>query len=541
MGRPLRRGAIYQILSREFFIVDILRQRRTLCTSTHNNHKGGSMSSKTILKFFSLTTLLAVLVMGGYGCSSSSSGGDGGGDGDGDGDGDGAESRELTGSIAAASISALVKNQSGDGASSCSDLTICCGAYDGSLAVAEVAADCSFTLSLPLDNFCYCSIFSGADEDGNECPDTYLASLGCSENGYSGAIPVYADDDGTTDAIDLGEGNFEGAKLVVSAAGNPCAQVDQDGDGSDDAGDDDDDGDDIGDGEDDFNLFGCENLDELDSDDNGTPDIYESFFSSDFAISRSGGLVKNQGEDSDFADFIGDDDDDGVPDGCDTDFGCEPDDGDVDGDCIPDDFDWCADDEDGDELYACFDCDDTDPDIEVSIACYDDFCASDSDGDGFGGCDDCDDENAEVQYECRPDEYCEIDEDGDGLGTCLDCDDGDATIDFECREDGTACEEDNDGDGIDVCRDCNDFDDTETLECFDDTDFCAEDNDADGVDYCQDCDDFDDTSTFECYDEGEEGSICDEDLDGDGVGFCEDCDDFDPSVGSEDCDDGEST
>ena len=133
-------------------------------------------------KFMALGVFFGVMIVANSGCGSSTSatGGDGGSD-----------TRDFSGSLGQTSIPApaLMKNQSTDDTIACTELSICCGAYDGSLMVVAVAADCYFTLSLPLNNFCYCSVFTGDDEDANSCPDTWVASMGCSEEGYSGSVP----------------------------------------------------------------------------------------------------------------------------------------------------------------------------------------------------------------------------------------------------------------------------------------------------------------------------------------------------------------
>lgn len=438
------------------------------------NRSKTKMSALAIF-FAGSMTLAAVQFSGAGGCGGGAGGGGGGG----------GTTRNLTGTVAASSLSGLRINGKTQ-ALACTDLQVCCAAYDGGTVVADVAADCTFTLALPLENFCYCALFTGEDGDANGCGDEYVASLGCSENGYSGAIPIFPDDDDSTDDIDVGTGTIEGSKVV--ATGNPCAQVDQDNDGADDAEDTDDDGDSTEDGDDEFNSFGCENADEFDSDDNGVPDIFESEWASDFAALK----LQTDGTDA-LSDFFADSDGDDVPDGCDVDFGCEADAFDADGDCIPDEFDFCSDDADGDGLGICFDCDDSNADIATSTACYDDFCATDSDGDGFGLCDDCDDEDPEEQYECFGDDYCAFDEDADGFGLCTDCDDTDGAITTECYAD---CLEDNDFDGFSLCSDCDDFDETITSECYTGTDVCTTiDNDADGVFICDDCDDGDSTNT----------------------------------------------
>ncbi len=402
------------------------------------------------------------------------------------GSGGSAATRTMTGTISSSSFGGLTRGLRMQTVTSCADTQVCCFGYAGDSVVAEVGSDCSYSLDLPIDNFCFCGLFSGTDSDGDGCGDDYLASMGCSENGYAGVIPVFADSDGTTDAIDTGEVSVEGLKVV--SANNICAQVDQDGDGINDAEDTDDDGDSTLDSDDGTDDSGCENALEYDGSDDGIPDLFQP--------SVWAGLD--------------DEDADDVPDFCDV-TSCVADETDADGDCIPDDSDYCSADADGDSLNTCFDCDDSDPDVDVSAACYDEsFCQTDTDGDGFGLCDDCDDEDVGSTYECWSDTYCDSDVDGDGFGQCLDCDDSDPDVDVSVAcydsattEDGSDfCSQDNDGDGVDICSDCDDFDETSGLECYSDnatSDICQVDEDVDGFGYCEDCNDQDDTVTDECF------------------------------------------
>ena len=389
--------------------------------------------------------------------------------------------RGITGTVSASSLQSVRLKSSTQAltlkrqALACTDVSVCCGGYDGTLLVAEVASDCTFNLDLPLENFCYCALFSGADDDNNDCPDNYIASLGCTENGYGGAIPIFADADDTTDDIDLGTGDIQGSNVV--ATGNPCAQVDQDNDGTADDTDTDDDGDDVADAGDFQNDIGCINADRFDSDGDEVPDIFEGLWSSELQALKLGGSK------SQIADFFVDADGDDVPDFCDADFACTPDDVDSDGDCIPDQYDGCDDDEDADVTVGCF---------------GDAFCEIDSDQDGYGLCDDCDDWDSDSTYECFGDAFCDEDGDGDGVGFCLDCDDGDPASTTECYDAFLGfCEQDNDNDGFGICIDCDDFDFASTIECYSagDGDFCANDFDEDMVGVCDDCNDFDPTMT----------------------------------------------
>ncbi|MBI2980964.1 MAG: hypothetical protein HYY44_01445 [Deltaproteobacteria bacterium] len=394
--------------------------------------------------------------------------------------------RGLTGTFSASSLPTLTFNGTKKQIA-CADLTVCCGAYDGSISVTEVKSDCTFKIDLPLDSFCYCAIFRGEDADSNKCPDTYVASLGCSEKGYGGYIPVFEGADDSKEAVDLGSSSVQGTNVV--SANDYCASVDEDNDGVANASDSDDDGDAVADAGDFQNAEGCVNADKFDSDANGTPDIYEGLWSAELSALKMKGSA-----DSTLDEFFADTDNDDIPDFCDADFACSPDEEDTDGDCIPDSFDFCSTDADADGVPVCVDCDDAD--TASGVECYaDDFCAIDSDGDGFGLCDDCDDYDANSTYECFGDAFCEEDADADGVGFCLDCDDDDATTTTECYEElADFCNQDNDNDDVGICADCDDFDVTSTTECYD-ADACATDIDADGVNFCHDCDDFDATVT----------------------------------------------
>ncbi|MBI2082503.1 MAG: hypothetical protein HYT76_02945 [Deltaproteobacteria bacterium] len=390
--------------------------------------------------------------------------------------------RGLTGTLNSSSLSGL-KIKGATVAVACEEIKVCCGGYDGKVTVEKVNKDCTFKIDLPLETFCYCAIFTGDDADSNDCPDTYLASLGCSENGYGGAIPVFAGADDKTDDIDLGSSSLEGRKVV--STNNYCASIDEDNDGIANSTDDNDDGDEVLDSTDFQNAKGCVNADKLDSDGDDTPDIYEGLWGSTLSALK----VKGQ-TDGELDDFFVDADNDDIPDFCDADFACTPDADDSDGDCIPDSFDWCSDDGDADGVPFCVDCDDGD--ATSTVECFaDDFCALDGDGDGYGLCDDCDDYDPSSTYECFGDAFCDTDGDADGIGFCLDCDDEDATQTTQCYEDiENFCDQDNDNDDIGICADCDDFDSTSKTECYG-AEACADDVDGDGVNFCNDCDDLD--------------------------------------------------
>jgi hypothetical protein len=393
--------------------------------------------------------------------------------------------RGLTGNVNASSLTGL-RLKGVKTAVACEDLKVCCGAYDGSISVEKVNKDCTFKIELPLETFCYCALFTGDDEDKSDCPDTYVASLGCSENGYGGNIPVFPGGDDSTEDVDLGTSSVQGTTVV--SANNYCASVDEDNDGDVNSLDLDDDGDDIQDTIDFLNAIGCKNADKLDSDNDDTPDIYEGLWSDTLQTLK----IKGQ-TDGELDEFFVDADNDDIPDFCDADAEgvCVADSEDNDGDCIPDAFDWCEDDGDADGIPYCVDCDDAD--AASGVECYEDeFCALDGDGDGFGLCDDWDDLDPESTYDCFGDTFCDADGDSDGISFCLDCDDEDATMTLECYDDSDICEEDNDNDDIGLCVDCDDFDPNSKLECYDAAD-CKIDNDGDGVGICDDCDDLDAT------------------------------------------------
>ena len=239
-------------------------------------------------------------------------------------------------------------------------------------------------------------------------------------------------------------------------------------------------------------------------------------------------------------------------------------------------------DDDGDGVFACTDCDDTEPDTfpgnpEVCDG-IDNDCdpltdeTVDGDTDGQTICDgDCDDGDA-TSYDLAP-ELCdgidndcdgvlpadEVDDDSDGALACADCDDTDPAFDYPASEeicDGidNDCDPltdenvDQDGDFIALCG--GDCDDTDPLifpgspelcdgidnDCDETTDELV-DGDGDGDSACDgDCDDGDalinDAATEVC--DGVDNN-CDDvladgediDADADGALACLDCDDDD--------------
>lgn len=476
---------------------------------------------------------LAAVQFGGIGGCGSNDAGGGGDEG----------TRSLTGALPVSLPAPLTlhqKRQKSQSTLACTDVQVCCIQYGVTGATPtsiDVGTDCRFSLELPLNSYCACYLASGTDDDGDGCKDTYVGSIGCSANGYSGALPVFADEDGGTGDIDLGTSSIEGKKVV--AANDPCAQVDQDGDGTPDSEDSDDDGDGTGDAGDVFEGDSCADLCQMDANENDVPDCYEL---GDVADAAAALKLKGQGLPGSFFDlFFGDSDGDQTPDGCDANFGCDPSADDADGDCIPDAFNDCDVDDDGDGLPNCYDCDPTD--ASVTSDCYD-FCSIDNDGDGFGLCDDCDDQDPDVTYECFGANYCETDGDADGYGFCIDCDDSDPAVTTDCY--GDFCNNDFDGDGVGICEDCDDYDSYNMVTIINDC--CTYDGDGDGVGICADCDDYDplitsttdtdgdlvdacidcddnnSTVTYECYG----ADYCGWDDDGDGVLNCDDCNPFDP-------------
>lgn len=285
--------------------------------------------------------------------------------------GSGGDTRNLTGTVTASTLttSVSVKGLTTKATLACTDLKVCCAGYTGALTVVEVDSNCQFTIGLPLETFCYCAAFTGADGDGDGCGDTYVGSLGCSASGYSGAIPIYSAADDTTTDIDIGTVALEGQTFTSTA--DPCSVVDSDNDGTNDASDNDDDGDGTADADDAAWSGGCLEADINDSDDDDIPDIYESAW-----------------------DSLADGDSDDIPDFCDVSTDCSAASGDTDGDCVPDSAEACEDDDDGDQVADCVDC--NPDDASETTGCYGSLvCALDLDGDGKDVCEDCDDFNAE--------------------------------------------------------------------------------------------------------------------------------------------------
>lgn len=332
----------------------------------------------------------------------------------------GGATRGFTGTINSSSLAGLtVRSRQTDGSTlvlknqtlTCTDIQVVAAGPDGGDLVAEVSAECTFTLNLPLNNFCWIGLFRESD-------DGYISSLGCAENGYEGAVPIFPGADDSEEAIDIGGVTLEGDRGVSTE--NPCTLVDQDGDGTADAADDDDDGDGTGDANDPLDGSVCTDGDNFDSDDNDIPDCFEDLWGD-----------------------LDDQDEDEVPDFCDgedEETGCS-DPADADGDCIPDEFDECLEDSDGDGVPDCLDCDSSSTDLAASLDCYDDFCTVDSDGDGFSLCDDCDDEDSSTTDDCEEfDDFdpCAVDGDSDGINLCDDCDDEDSAVGLECTQCSTS-------------------------------------------------------------------------------------------------------
>ena len=276
---------------------------------------------------FIIPLLIVALQFGSIGgCGSGAVGGGGGG---GDGAGGDEGTRSLTGALPVSLPAPLTlrgKSQATDLA--CTDIQVCCveyGSTEATPTAIDAGTDCSFTLSLPLNTFYACHLASGTDDDGDGCKDTYVGSMGCFADGFSGGIPIFPGTDGGTDDIDLGTSSVEGHKMVT--ANDPCAQVDQDQDGAADSEDSDDDGDGTDDADDVFNGAVCADLCKMDGNENDVPDCYEL-----------GDVAAGGTSDSFFDVFFADSDGDNTPDGCDADIGCSSNDDDANGDCIPDAF-----------------------------------------------------------------------------------------------------------------------------------------------------------------------------------------------------------
>lgn len=298
--------------------------------------------------FQSLTVLASLTLL--TQCSSTGAATAGGAD---------ATTRDLTGTVSAGGLIAPSVSRSVVGKTTqlaCSDVKLCCVGYAGGAptvaALTETTGgDCTFTVTLPLNSFRFCALFGGADADSNSCPDTYMGGLGCTVgSNFAGALPIFADADDSTDAID--GGTLTVASGRVTASSDLCAQVDQDDDGTADTADTDEDGDGISDESDPYNDSGYSDyIDDYDADDDGTPDIYEDSWD-DYADFDEDGIPNFAEEDIDddgtANDDDTDDDGDGISDEEDTD-----DDGDgtadadestdTDGDGIPDAFDDDAD------------------------------------------------------------------------------------------------------------------------------------------------------------------------------------------------------
>lgn len=183
-----------------------------------------------------------------------------------------ATTRGMTGSLSSGTFAALKGSNKSAVAASCSGVQLSCVNYAGTATTADVAADCSFSITLTLNSFYYCGFFV-------EASSSFLGTLGCEENSaFAAALPIFADTSGGTDAINAGSGlAFSSGQVAASTI---CQQVDQDGDGLSDADDTDDDGDTVGDSSDSFNESGCETADTYDSDGDNIPDIFEALWAS---------------------------------------------------------------------------------------------------------------------------------------------------------------------------------------------------------------------------------------------------------------------
>lgn len=333
--------------------------------------------------------------------------------------------RSVTGSV---SLSSLSTSLSAKGAKTavdaCASVSICCTGYTGEgWTVATLNSDCTFTLALPLENYCYCGFFTGTDVDGDTCPDTYA-------NYTLETIPVFEDVGGLTDDIDLGECDGDGCANDVDG------QVDVDQDGTANSDDTDDDGDGTADTDDDYGADGLLDAWQFDLDGDALPDIFESIWA-DYTDTDDDGLPN-------FLDF--DLDGDGTNNTADTD---DDGDGTADDSDTDDDADGFSDDDidtdtDGDGIWNLFD---GDPDGDSLFSDFDD----DDDGDGTADTGDTDDDGDGLTDEQEAD-----DADSDGFSDLIDTDDdGDGSLD--------TADADDDGDGTPDASDPDTF-------SFDDSD-----------------------------------------------------------------------
>lgn len=299
--------------------------------------------------FLVLSSWFLVLCLFATGCggdTGTNAGGAGGAGGDDDG-GSSASARDFSGTIATIITSlSLPKSFQKDLISSCTGVSLCCYNYEGSTpVVASLADDCSFTVSLPLQDYFFCGAFSGTDGDSDDCPDTLEGYL-------DEGIYISLAADGSSDAIDAGTINDDDDDGIYDVPEAVRTALDADGDGTSDATDDDDDGDGFADVEDTFFAGLLLNGLQVDGDGDGVPDIFElAEVFADCLDADEDAICNIFEEDPDDDDLIGDDDtdsdgdgiadaedDDADGDGID-DAGAE----DADGDGVIDSYDWDAD------------------------------------------------------------------------------------------------------------------------------------------------------------------------------------------------------
>lgn len=332
---------------------------------------------KSLKIFFAGAILLSALACGG------SSGGDS----------LGSTTRGLTGTVASSSLSTLLKSSVKTAASSCSSISLCCWGYTASTpAVVSLSgtAECSFSIDLPLENYCFCGFFSGTDAVDNTSGDT--GADGCPDD-YAevtlAPIPVFDDADGTTEAFDLGV-----CTNLSCTNQDILTNVDEDNDGLSNADDTDDDGDSLDDTDDLCNPSGCGNPLQRDGDGDSIPDFFEGIYGglvdsdsdgvpNEFDIDIDGDGIINETDTDDDGDDIDDaDDDDADNDGISSAYEI-----DSDGDGVPNFLDW---DIDGDKTINIIDTD-ADGDDILDVNDLDtngdgvaDTFESDTDSDGDG-------------------------------------------------------------------------------------------------------------------------------------------------------------
>lgn len=337
----------------------------------------------TMMKLSKL--FLGFFILSGVACGSS--------DDNSEGNSEGSATREVTGRITPSALNTLIKSNIRAAVDSCSEASLCCWGYTSSSpAVVSLSGtdECTFSIDLPLENYCFCGFFSGADavdnstgEDGADgCPDDYADVT-------LAPIPVFQDADGTIEAFELGS-----CTGIFCSNQDILTEVDEDNDGLSNTDDDNDDGDDLDDTDDLCNAGGCGNPVQRDGDGNSIPDFFEGIYGSltdtdddgipnEFDIDIDGDGIFNASDADDDADGTDDaDDDDADGDGISAAYESDSDrdgipnflDLDIDGDNTINDNDT---DSDGDDIL---DVDDLDSNGDGIADAFE----SDTDDDGDG-------------------------------------------------------------------------------------------------------------------------------------------------------------